>query len=55
MPADERDDQPGPGGDGFLADRLRQSTITTTTRPSQEPPDPNRGTTEEDEPDADAS
>lgn len=60
MPDDERDDQPGPGGDGFLADLLRQSTITGTedadpAPPPEEPPDPNRGTTEEDESDAGAS
>jgi hypothetical protein len=61
MPDDERDDQSSPGGDGFLADLLRQSTITGTEKddpaqpPEEEPPDSNRGTTEEDEPDADAS
>jgi hypothetical protein len=32
MPDDERDDQPAPGGDGFLADLLRQSTITGTEK-----------------------
>jgi hypothetical protein len=32
MPDDESDDQPGPGGDGFLADLLRQSTITGTEK-----------------------
>jgi hypothetical protein len=60
MPDDERDDRPGPGGEGFLADMLRQSTITGTgdddpPPPPEEPPDPNRGTIEEHEPDADAS
>jgi hypothetical protein len=56
MPDDERADQPGPGGDGFLADLLRQSTITGTEDAGpEEPPEPNRGTTEDDEPDADAS
>jgi hypothetical protein len=60
MPDDERDDQPTPGGDGFLADLLRQSTTTGTEKddpaqPPEEPPDSNRGTSEEDEPDADAS
>jgi hypothetical protein len=81
MPDDERDDQPAPGGDGFLADLLRQSTITGTEKddltqppeeeppeaksaeeesseqdsPEQEPTEANRGTTEEDELDADAS
>ncbi|WP_433289584.1 hypothetical protein ACQPZQ_39350 [Pseudonocardia sp. CA-142604] len=53
MPDDERDDQPTPGGDGFLADLLRQSTITGTEKDDPaEPPDSN-GTTEQDEPDAD--
>jgi hypothetical protein len=59
MPDDERDDRSGPGGEGFLADMLRQSTITGTEdndpEPPEEPPDANRGTTEEDEPDADGS
>jgi hypothetical protein len=47
MPDDERDDQPASGGDGFLADLLRQSTITGTEKddpaqppaPEEEPPD----------------
>ena len=45
MPDDERDSRPAPGGDGFLADLLRQSTITGTEKddltqpPEEESPD----------------
>jgi hypothetical protein len=58
MPDDERDDRPSAGGEGFLADLLRQSTITGTgddpPPPPEEPPEANRGTREDQEPDADA-
>ena len=54
MPDDESDDRPGPGSEGFVADLLRQSTITGTgdddpSPPPDEPPDANRGTDEDDD------
>lgn len=50
MPDDERDDQPGPGREGFVADLLREATITGTgddaDTPPEEPQGTNPGTTE---------